>query len=142
MKKNKLKKIILYSISSLLLLVVVLAAHIYWVYRPKAPTVNSRIMVRIDIKQSINLNDVNHIKVFMAHESGVDHYLVNPETRIVIFTYSPLKISGNQVVDDFKNTFGFKAQRFIPSATDLKSSCPVSGSSYTYKVYKIISQII
>jgi hypothetical protein len=142
MKKKTLKKILLYSLSTFLLLVIVLGIHIYMVYRPKAPTAYSRVMARIDIKQPITEGDANNIKVFLAHEKGVDHYLVNPQTSIVVFTFLPIKTTGNQIVKDFKTNFDFKAERFVPTANDLKSSCPVAASSYTYKVYKFISQII
>ena len=142
MKKSPLKKIILYSLSTVLALIVILCVHIYMVYRPTAPTINSRTMARIDIKQPITTNDANNIKAFLAHEKGVDHYLVNPDTKIIIFTFMPIKTTGNQVVDDFKARFNFKAERFLPTATQLASSCPVAGSSYTYKIYKFIANII
>jgi hypothetical protein len=142
MKKNTFKKILVYTLSGILLLVIVLCVHIYMVYRPKAPTAFSRVMARIDIKQPITDADAGKIKIFMAHEKGVDHYLVNPETSIVVFTFMPIKTTGNRVVDDFKANFSFKANRFVPTTNDLKSSCPVAASSYTYKVYQFISQII
>jgi len=141
MKKLAIRKLLLYTFSTLLFLVLVLAVHIYMVYRPKI-TPDTRVMARIDIKQAITQDDASKISAFMAHEKGVDHYLVNPEGRIVIFTFAPIKNSGNQIVNDFKANFSYKVERFMPSAENLKHSCPVAASSFTYKIYKAISQII
>ena len=141
MKKN-IKKILLYSISTFLFLVVVLAIHIYWVYRPKAPDANSRVMARIDIKQQIDQDEANKIAIWMNRQKGIDHVLVNPQANIVVFTFFPVKTTGNKIVEDFKTSINLMADRFIPSAIDLKHSCPVAASSYTYKIYKLISQII
>ena len=139
--KNRIKKIVLYSFSISLLLVIVLGIHIYWVYRPAA-SIYTRVMARIDIKQQINQTDANNISAWMVHQKGVDHVLVNPQSNIVVFTFFPLQTDGNKVVENFKSNFHLKADRFMPTAQDLKSSCPVAKSSYTYKVYKFISQII
>jgi len=142
MKTKTIKKVALYSISVFLFLVVVLAVHIYWVYRPKAPDVWSKTMARIDIKQSINQQEAVRITNWMSHQDGIDHVLVNPDTRIVVFTFFPLKTSGDKVVENFRANFDLKADRFKPSQADLASSCPVAASSFTYKVYKLIEHIL
>jgi hypothetical protein len=139
--KKKIKKILLYGAATFLFLVVVLAVHIYFVYRP-APDAYTRVMARIDIKQQITQADANHIASWLYHQKGIDHVLVNPQTNIVVFTFFPVKTTGNQIVSNFKTHFPFKADRFMPSVENLKHSCPVAASSYTYKVYKLITQII
>jgi len=141
MKRKTIKKILLYAFSIFTFLVLALGVHIYMVYRPKV-TADTRVMARIDIKQPISQNDANKISAWMVHEKGVDHVLVNPQTSIIVFTFYPIKNSGNQIVRDFKANFNYKADRFMPSAENLKHSCPVAASSYTYKIYKLISQII
>jgi hypothetical protein len=139
--KKRITKILLYSFGTFLFLFVVLAVHIYFVYRP-APDAYTKVMARIDIKQPINQDDANKITSFLAHEKGIDHVLVNPQTSIVIFTFFPVKTTGNQVVNDFKSHFSFKADRFVPDAASLKGSCPMAASSYTYKIYKLVTNII
>jgi hypothetical protein len=141
MKKRAIRNILFYTFSTVLFLVLALVVHIYMVYRPKI-TPNTRVMARIDIKQPINHDDANRISAFMAHEKGVDHCLVNTQTSIVVFTFAPVKNSGDQIVRDFKANFNYKAERFMPSAETLKHSCPVAASSFTYKIYKAISEII
>ena len=139
--KKTIKKILLYGAATFLFLVFVLAVHIYFVYRP-APDANTRVMARIDIKQQLNQDDAIKITAWLYHQKGIDHVLVNQQTSIVIFTFYPVKTSGDQIVNNFKSNFAFKAERIIPNATNLKSSCPVAASSYTYKVYKLITKII
>jgi hypothetical protein len=141
MKKKTIVKILLYTFSIIFFLILVLSVHIYMVYRPKV-THNTRVMARIDIKQSINQLDANKISAWLAHEKGVDHFLVNQQNSIVIFTFYPIENSGKQIVEDFKANFNYKADRFVPTAENLEHSCPVAASSYTYKIYKLISQII
>lgn len=142
MKAKTIKKIALYSLSVFLFLVVVLAVHIYWVYRPKPPGPDSKTMARIDIKQPLTQDDANKISAWMYHQKGIDHVLVNPDSRIVVFTFYPIKTTGNQIVSNFKANFHIKAERFMPSEADLASSCPVAKTSVTYKVYKFIEHIL
>ncbi len=139
--KKTIKKILIYSLSIFVFLVAVLAVHIYYVYRP-APDANTRVMARIDIKQQISQSDADKISAWMFHQKGIDHVMVNPQTNIVVFTFFPVKTTGDKIANDFKANFNLKAERFVPTQLDLKSSCPVAASSYTYKVYKLISQII
>jgi hypothetical protein len=139
--KKTIKKILLYGAATFLFLVFVLAVHIYFVYRP-APDANTRVMARIDIKQRLTQDEANKIASWMYHQKGVDHVLVNPQTNIVIFTFYPVKTSGNKIVSDFKSNFSVKAERIIANEANLKSSCPVAATSYTYKFYKLITKII
>ena len=139
--KKTIKKILLYSLGTVLFLVLVLAVHIYFVYRP-APNANTRVMARIDIKQPITQDEANKITSWMAHEKGIDHAVVNAQNQNVVFTFFPLKTTGDQVTKDFKSAFAFKAERFVPSGEQMKSGCPVASTSYAYKIYKVISNII
>lgn len=139
--KNRIKKVLLYGTGTVLFLFLALAAHIYFVYRP-SPDVYSKVMARIDIKQPITQKDANDISSWLTHQNGIDHVLVNPHTDIVIFTFFPVKTTGDKVVSDFKSHFPFKAERFMPDAESLSHSCPMAASSYTYKIYKFISNII
>lgn len=139
--KKRIKRIVLYSFSIILLLFVVLLAHIYYYYRP-APDATTKFMARVDIKQQINQGQANDIAAWMYHQKGVDHALVNPQSNIVVFTFFPVKASANKIVSELKSNFHLKAERFIPTGAELKSSCPVAASSYTYKIFQFISKII
>jgi hypothetical protein len=141
MKTKSIKKIALYSVSIFMLLVVVLAFHIWWVYRPKADA-HTRVMARIDIGQPVSQDNAGKIAAWMYHQKGVDHVVVNPQNRNVVFTFSPLIVSGNEIVKNFKASFNLTADRFMPTQRQLARSCPVAASSFTYKVYKFIDNIL
>lgn len=141
MKRKTIKKILLYSLSVFLFLVAVLAVHIWWVYRPKADA-HTRIMARIDINQPVSTTEAGRITAWLSQQQGVDHVLVNPQNRIVIFTFYPVKTDGNRLVQNFKTHFHMDAQRFMPTQKDLAASCPVAGSSYAYKIYKFVDHIL
>ena len=140
MKSKAIKKILIWSASITLFLIVVLAVHIYIVTRPKVNPYTKE-MARIDIKQDINQNDANKIATWLYQQKGIDHVLVNPQTDIVVFTFYPYKTTANQITSNFKSNFNYKAERFIPTQDELMSSCPVAGSSVTYKVYNFFKQV-
>jgi hypothetical protein len=129
-------------LSATLFLVLVLAIHIWWAYRPKPPGPDTKVMARIDLKQPISQADAGKITSWMYHQKAVDHVLVNPDTRIVIFTFYPVKASGNDIVKNFNADLPYKGDRFMPTEKQLASSCPVAGSSFYYKVYKFIDNIL
>jgi hypothetical protein len=137
--KKKLIKASIWSASILGFLIIVLAIHIYVVTRPKVDA-HTVVMARIDIKQAINQDDANKIGAWLYTEKGIDHVLVNPKTDIVIFTFYPLKTTANQVVSDFKSTFNYKAERYLPSEEEIASSCPAS-NSVSFKAYNFFKKI-
>lgn len=140
MKISILKKVAIWSSSIFLLLVVVLAVHIYVVTRHK-PTASTRIMARIDIKQPITPGDASRITTWFYAQQGVDHVLVNPKTDIVIFTYSPIKNNANELAENFKSTFSYEnSRRFVPTEEQLDASCPAA-TSFTFRAYKFIKHI-
>lgn len=142
MKKKLVKKIAIYSASAFGLLVLILCIHIYMVTRPKAPDAQTRIMARIDIKKQISKAEADQITAWMYQQKGIDHVLCNPESDILVFTYSPLQTNANQVLTDFKAGFRIPAERVVPTESEMKSGCPVAANSVSYKAYSLIRKII
>ncbi len=68
--------------------------------------------------------------------------MVNPKRDIVLFTFFPVKTSADRVVEDFKSSFPYKADRFVPTAeAQMSAGCPaMSTSSVTYKLYNFFKQ--
>ena len=91
------------------LLVAVLGVHIYLVTRPKPIDPNLVAMARIDIKQPIDQTDADKIVSYLDAQPGVNHVLVNPKTDIVVFTFFPARTTANQIVQNFKSAFDYKA---------------------------------
>ena len=124
----------------MLFLVAVLCVHIYIVTRPRPIDPTARVMVRIDVKQPIDQDDVTKIETFLYQEKGVDHVYCNPASRIVVFSFFPAKNSANQIVADFKTGTPYKGDRFMPSEEQLASGCPIAGTT-TYKFYSFIKHV-
>jgi len=142
MKRNRIKKILLWSGGIFLFLVMVLAVHIYVVTRPKPATEKTRIMARIDIKQPISQEESNKITEWLYQQQGVDHVLCNQKSNIVVFTFSPLKANANQIASDFKTVLNYpNAKRYVPTEAEIQGGCPVASTSFTYKMYKAVKNI-
>lgn len=133
MKKPRFIKILKILFFTFLFFSVVLAVHIYWVTRPRVDK-NTRVMARIDIHQSISKSDAEKVTAWLYQQQGVDHVLVNPGTEIAVFTFSPMIANGNDIASKFAADFNYPyAKRFIPTASQLQGSCPMT-SSFTYKI--------
>src|ERR1700753_1236854 len=104
MKSKTIKKIAIWSVSTLLFLTVVLMVHIWWMVRPRADA-STIVMARVDVQQPLSQDEAGKINTWMYHQKGVQHVLVNPDTRIVVFTFYPVKASGNDIVKNLKAEF-------------------------------------
>lgn len=141
MLKRKWKKIAITAGSVLVLGIVVLAFHIWWVMRPRVDA-TTRIMARIDIHQSILPAEADRITAWLYQQKGVDHAVVNPKVDIAIFTYSPLQNNANVIAAAFRRDLAYSgAVRVMPSETEMASGCPVAATSFAYKAYKFMSHI-
>lgn len=141
MKKRNWKRIALTSLCVFVLLVGVLAVHIYMVTRPRIDA-NSRVMARIDIRQTIGKADADKITAWLYQQPGVDHVLVNPASAQAIFTYSPMKNDANKIAGDLRTDLAYnKAERYMPSEKEMAAGCPVMAGSVTYKVYSFFKNV-
>jgi len=140
MQKRTWKRIALAVLGVFVLGVIVLAVHIYAVTRPRVDA-STRIMARIDIKQDIDQTDADKITAWLYSRKGVDHVLVNPQSDIVIFSFAPVQNNANRIVADFKREMPYRAERYTPTAEEMKGGCPVAKTSVSYKVYAFIKNI-
>ena len=138
MRKRTIKKVVLWSTFVFLFLVAVLAVHIYVVTRPKAPDANTIVLARIDFKQPITHDDAALVTKWLYEQNGVDHATCNPGNRNAVFTFHPVKMTGEQIMKNFRSAFTYNAERYIPSADEMKGGCPVASTSAVYKIYNYI----
>ncbi|MBN8718991.1 MAG: hypothetical protein J0H85_06070 [Sediminibacterium magnilacihabitans] len=142
MKKNLFRKVLKYTLLILLFLSFgTLLVHIYLVTRVKPPDNNTLIMARIDIKQPIDQGDADKITNWMYGQKGVDHVLCNTQNGIVIFTFFPIKTSGDAIVANFKKSLHYKAERYLPTQEEMSTGCPVAASG-SHKLYNYIKKIL
>jgi hypothetical protein len=128
MKGKLIKKVTISSGIIFLLLVTVLGVHIYIVTRPHPIDPRAVAMARIDIKQPIDKTDADKIVSYLDAQSGVSHVLVNPKTDIVVFSFFPARVSADQIVQNFKAAMDYKAERFVPTKSQLSGACPMGFS--------------
>ncbi len=140
-EKKDSKKIVLWTFASLLVLFVVVCAHIYIVMKPKAPGPNAVALARIDFKQNISATDANLIAGWLYSQEGVAHVVCNPASKTAVFSFHPATANASDITNSLAANLHYNATRFIPSAQDMASSCPVAGTSFTYKVYDMMSKI-
>jgi|SRR5579871_2918953 len=141
MKWKTIKRILLSILSVFVLLVIVLAVHIYVVTKPKVDE-HTRVMARIDIHQPIDQSQSNKITAWLYQQKGVDHVLCNSKTSIAIFSFSPLHANANDIATHLKSELNYpNATRYIPSEKEMQSGCPVASTSFAYKAYHFIKNI-
>jgi hypothetical protein len=121
--------------------VLVLAVHIYVVTRPRADA-HSRGMARIDLHQKIGKADADRIAAWLSRQKGVDHVLVNPGTAIAVFTYWPMKANPGLIIGAFRDSLPYsRAERYLPSAAEVKKGCPMTAMPVTNKIYEFLKRL-
>lgn len=121
-------------------LVVLVGIHIYLVAKPKADS-RTVALARIDIKQPINESEAGSIEKWLSNQEGVGHVELNRQTDIIIFSFSPVKVSADNLALQLKTKFNLKAERFMPSAEQMKNGCPALSHTFSAKAYSIFSNI-
>ncbi|WP_343691023.1 hypothetical protein [Chitinophaga sp.] len=134
---RKALKILPWAGGILVCLILVLVVHIYLVTRPKAPDAHTRIMARMDIQQALTPEAGEQIQAWLYAQPGVDHVLVNPTSRIAVFTYSPLQADANDIISRCSQSLHYTTTRFVPSAEDMQKGCPAMAQSFTGKIYQL-----
>ena len=142
MKRKTVKKVVLGTIASVFFLFIVLCIHIYVVMKPKAPDAHTIAMARVDFKQNITASDAATISGWLYQQHGIAHVLCNPATKIAVFTFYPVKANADDIVTRLRSNLHYTATRFVPSAKDMASGCPVASTSFTYKIYDFMSKIL
>jgi len=127
MQKRTWKRIALAALGVFVLGVGVLAIHIYVVTRPRVDA-DTRVMVRIDLRQDIGQADADRITAWLYQQKGVDHVLVDPRSDMAVFTFAPVSNDANRIVGDFSAQTSYRrALRYMPSKKEMQGSCPVGG---------------
>jgi len=98
-------------------------------------------MARVDIQQHLDSSDADKITSWLYAQPGVDHVLCNPQTRIVVFTFFPVRNSANNIISGLLAATNYKGARFMPSEEDMKAGCPVASNSISYKAYSFVKRL-
>ncbi|MEO6819697.1 MAG: hypothetical protein ABI266_10085 [Ginsengibacter sp.] len=122
-------------------LTIITVVHVYWVTRPKIADKNTIVMARIDITSPMNQNDADSIQTWLYNQKGINRVLVNPETKIAIFTFYPVSTSADQVVHNFQTSFNYTSKRYVPTKEELdRGWCPALPASVTEKISAFVKK--
>lgn len=141
MSTSKTKKMLRAIFAIVLLLVFMLGIHIYYVTKDRIPTSSVIAMARIDIKQDIDAKDASTITDWLYKQKGVTQVLVNPTTKIAVFTFYPSVVNADTIAKNFVTALHYPSQRFKPTEQQLQSGCPAgytSSSSSITKYFKFL----
>ena len=140
MSRTFIKKALRGTSATILLLLVVLGIHIYLVTKPQ---INEKTvaMARIDIKQDISTTEASSIENWLSAQNGVDHVVYNGQSKMLVFTFYPIKTNASALADNIKTIFHVNAERFMPSAEQMASGCPAMSHTFSGKVYAFVTHI-
>jgi hypothetical protein len=139
--KKKVFKIVLISLSVVVVLFGVLVVHIYMVTKPKAHGKNLQLS-RIDFKEPIDSAEANKIRNFVHGLDGVDNTYFNIPAGMLVYGYLPEKQSSENVYNQLMSHGHYKAERFIVDASQVAKGCPVMDpNSFGYRMSTVISKI-
>jgi hypothetical protein len=77
----------------------------------------------------------------LKKQQAVQAAMCMPPYKSAIFSYDVSTHHASQIVALFNASTGLNGKLFTPSAKQLKSGCPVSVQSYTYKMYCYFSNL-
>lgn len=140
MINKKVKKAAAISGLVLFILITVLTVHIYIVTRPKADA-HTIIMARLDFTEPLSDINASKLATWLYQQKGVNHVVCSSNSKIALFTYYPVTVKADQVVANLNLTFPLKAKRYLPTAAEMSSGCPVMSSSFTGKLYQFFKQL-
>lgn len=121
----------------------VLVTHIYMVTHKPKTNYQARQISRIDFKQPLSLAEATIIRNKVASMAGVENAILNPENRMLIFSYNSNTIKVNMVSEKIAQLGSYKLEKYTPSTDELNMSCPAIGNKNTfrYKLSNFIAQL-
>lgn len=141
MTRKTIRKVMMTSAIIVAVLGMVIALHVYLVTR-RAPDKNTVALARIDVQQHIDASDAGRIGQWLSMQQGVEHYLCNTQTNIVVFTFRPAIVSATDITENLSKALNYKVVRHVPTAQEMSSGCPVAATSVTYKIAKFFRHIL
>ena len=143
MKKRKIFKIAIISISVCVALFITLIIHIALVMKPQPPNSNVQLS-RIDFKQKVDSTEGAKIVSFVRHLDGVQNAYYNPKSGILICGFYNQKQTSQNVYEKLMAYGHYKAERFVIDASSEIKGCPAMGAdkSFIYSLAQYVSKLI
>ena len=129
------KRIVFGLIFFFIFLVGILAVHIYMVTKPKAGSISSLTLSRIDFPQKLDSLQGLEIKDHLVKMEGIKDVRLNFSNSHMVCLYDRKELSGSDLVSKINFHFAQSAQLYQPSEEMLSQSCPaIDKNSITYKL--------
>ncbi|GGZ26261.1 hypothetical protein GCM10007049_18660 [Echinicola pacifica] len=129
-----IKKIIIGIGLMVILLVSILAVHIYMVTSSK-PSGPNWAMSQIDFNEDIDSLKSVAVSAGFLDMDGLKDARVNRVSDYMVVLYDRQKHSPHELVSQMNSKFDMKASLFQPSESELAASCPaIDKSSLTYQL--------
>ena len=141
--KPVIKKILIGTLATLVLLVGTLVVHIAMV--TKKPVYDNAFiqMSRIDLEAPIDSNNraifANNAKQIEA----INRYVVNEKNNNILITYDVREIKAQDLHQKISNGMTIESNLYVPSAESLENSCPIlDKESFSYKLGSWIEKML
>lgn len=121
---KKLKKILIVTGATALVLVVALAVHLAMVIKPLP---NSSLQLsRIDFEQPLNSEQAHEVVAEIKQIDGVKFTHVNEKDGILVFSHDLNVANGAEIYAQFAAVCALPSQRFVTTAQNSMEGCPIN----------------
>lgn len=143
MKKPIIIRILLSILGCIVIMVGVLAYHIYEVTKRKNDFRDYRQLSRIDFSIPIDTLQALTIRNQIASVQGVEAVYVNASQQNVVFTYDNRIVSAAEVLALVRKQPSYGAKLYLVSNSDVGKGCPViDPNSFSYRTTRFLSSIL
>lgn len=142
MKTSHLKKGLIWTGITSLLLFVVLVVHLILVLKPKVYDNNNMQLVKVDFPENIDTTERNLMLSKVKSMQGVKtaNYFADQNTLVAM--YDNTVQNNEKVMEAIKSVVSAPAVLFKPTAEMLASGCPIKNKdSYSYKFSMFIKNV-
>jgi hypothetical protein len=124
-KPVRVKRTLLWSVGTLLTLILLLAIHIIWVTWPSDEYHAEMQLGRIDFNDTLNAAEAAQAIQAMKSIDGIQIAKMNREQTSLVYSFSTGAYSIADIAGQFQQSVPMACQANIPDANDLAKGCPV-----------------
>lgn len=143
MKKPIIIRVLLSILGSIVIMMGVLAFHVYEVTKRKNDFRDYRQLSRIDFTSPLDTSEALTIRNQIASVKGVEAVYVNPSQKNAVFTYDNRIVSAAEVLALVRKQPAYGAKLYLVSNSEVGKGCPVvNPNSFSYKTTRFLSSIM
>ena len=124
-KPVRVKRTLIWSVGTLLTLILLLAVHIIWVTWPSNDYHADMQLGRIDFADTLNTAEASQAIQAMKAIEGVQIVKMSQEHTSLVYSFSTGAYSLADVASQFQQAVPMPCRAYIPDTNDLAKGCPV-----------------